>query len=47
MGNDVRELGTEEEIFEDREMILDVLRRRNLRGNEVPDYYDPGYIPDH
>jgi len=37
----------------DGEDILDVLRRRNLRGDEVPEYEealvydDPGYISDH
>ena len=41
------------EEFEEGETILDVLRRRNLRGDEVPVYEealaydDPGYISDH
>jgi len=43
----------EGELFEDGETILDVLRRRNLRGDEVPVYKeapaydDPGYILDY
>jgi len=41
------------ELFMDGESILDVLWRRNLRGDEVPGYEeasvydDPGYISDH
>ena len=51
-GVEVRELGIEEEIFKDGETILDVLRQRNLRGNEVlrylapQDYNDLGYLSD-
>ena len=51
-GEEVRELGIEEEIFKDGETILDVLRQRNLRGNEVlrylapQDYNDLGYLSD-
>ena len=46
--DEARKLGIEGEIFEDRETILDLLWRRNLRGDEVPsylnppDYYNPG-----
>ena len=52
MGGEVRELGIEREIFEDGETILDVLRRRNLRGGKVPRYPSPpqyndlGYLSD-
>ena len=52
-GRDAEELGLVGELFEDGEDILDVLQRRNLRGDEVPEYeeapaYDnPGYISDH
>jgi len=52
-GKDAQELGLEGELFEDRETILDVLWRRNLRGDEVPeyeqppDYNNPGYVLDH
>ena len=41
------------EAFEEGEMILDVLRRRNARAEEVPKYVDPpayndpGYTSDH
>ena len=41
------------EEYEEGETILDVWRRRNLRGDEVPEYKeasaydDPGYISDH
>ena len=37
----------------DGEDVLDVLQRRNLRGDEVPEYEeapvydDPGYVSDH
>ena len=52
-GRDAEELGLEGELFVDGENILDVLRRRNLRGDEVPEYEeppeynDPGYTSDH
>ena len=52
-GRDAEELGVAGEAFVDGEDILDVLRRRNLRGDEVPeyedppDYNDPGYTSDH
>jgi len=52
-GEDAYELGVEGEIFEDGETILDVLQRRNLRGDEVPlyeqppDYNNLGYISNH
>jgi len=52
-GEDVRELGLEGELFKEGKMILDVLQRRNLRGDKVPEYEeapaydDPGYISDH
>jgi len=41
------------EEYADGETILDVLRRRNAREEEVPeyvappDYNDPGYVSDH
>ena len=41
------------ELYKEGETILDVLWRRNLRGDEVPEYEeapaynDPGYILDH
>jgi len=41
------------EEYVDGETILDVLRRRNARAEEVPEYVDPpayndpGYVPDH
>ena len=46
----MRELGIKGEIFKDGEMILDILKRRNLRDDEVPrylaplDYNDLGYL---
>ena len=52
-GEEAQELRVEGEVFEDGEMILDVLQRRNLRGDEVPEYKDPleynnpGYISNH
>ena len=39
--------------YADGETILDVLRRRNARAEEVPEYVDPlayndlGYVSDH
>jgi len=41
------------EEYVDGETILDVLRRRNARAEEVPEYVDPpayndpGYVSDH
>jgi len=41
------------EEYADGETILDVLRRRNARAEEVPEYVDPpayndpGYVSDH
>jgi len=41
------------EEYADGETILDVLRRRNVRAEEVPEYIDPpayndpGYVSDH
>ena len=52
-GEEVRELGIKREIFEDREVVLDVLQRRNLRGDKVLQYpnplgyFDPEYISNH
>jgi len=52
-GRDAKELGLAGELFKDGEDILDVLWRRNLRGDEVPVYEEalaynnPGYISDH
>ena len=52
-GRDAEELGIAGEAFVDGEDFTDVLRRQNLRGDEVPeyeeplDYNDPGYTSDH
>ena len=52
-GEEAEELELVGEIFEDGETIMDVLRRRNQREDEVPkyldppDYFDLGYISNH
>jgi len=52
-GRDAEELGLVGEEFVDGEDILDLLWRRELRGDKVPKYIEPlsyddlGYISDH